>query len=215
MTTIVGRNIKVEVALTFDSAINPTDVSKASPGVATLSTHAVETGDVGYWSVTAGMTELHEQAVYCTDTDTNTFTLNGLDTTNYSTYSAGSLVLAATWGVVTEAYTYSIPDAAAAELEDTRLSDIKTRNIAGLLGSQNLTIGVRSPVTMSTALAYIYNKGLNGGQVLVKITDTTTGKVLRVGYGTPSIPGEDVSAGAGATGSLNIIVPQFILKPNT
>ena len=55
MTTIVGRDCKIEVALTFDSPISPTAVTKANPGVATLTGHSVETGDVGYWLATSGM----------------------------------------------------------------------------------------------------------------------------------------------------------------
>ena len=96
MTTIVGRNCKIEVALTFDSPMAPTAVTNASTAVATLTAHAGETGDVGYWTVAAGMVELDGQAVHITETDANTMTLNGLDSSLYSTYSAGSLVVGAT-----------------------------------------------------------------------------------------------------------------------
>ena len=57
MTTIVGRNCKIEVALTFDAASAATAVTAANPAVATLTSHSVDTGDVGYWVVTAGMVE--------------------------------------------------------------------------------------------------------------------------------------------------------------
>lgn len=212
MTTIVGRDCKIEIALTFDSPIAPTAVSKASPGVATLTSHTVETGDIGWWSVTAGMIEMHEQAVYLTDTDANTFTMNGLDTTNYSTYTAGSLTIAATWGTLSEAAGWSIGGGAATQLDDTRLIDIKTRNVAGMMGAQDMTIDLRNPVTSGAALAFLENKAINGQMILLKISKG--GTVLRVVYGQPSLAGESVSAGQLASGQLGITVPAWALKPN-
>lgn len=212
MTTIVGRDCKIEVALTFDAAISPTAVTKANPAVATLTSHTVDTGDVGYWTVTAGMVELDEQAVYCTDTDANTFTLNGLDTSGYSTYSAGTLILAATWATLSEAAGFTVGGGAANALDDTRLLDVKTRNVAGLLAPQDLTIDIRNPVTSGTALAFIENKAINTGKVLIRISKGST--VLRVAYGTPSLAGESVQAGALGSGQFSLIVPGWVLKPN-
>jgi hypothetical protein len=212
MTTIVGRDCKIEVALTFDSAINPTAVTKANPGVATLTSHTVETGDVGYWTVTAGMVELDGQAVYCTDTGANEFTMNGLVTTNYSTFSAGSLTLAATWGTLSESAGWTVGGGAAAALDDTRLIDVKTRNVAGLLAPQDLTVDLRSPVTSGTALAFLEAAAVTGGSVLIKISKG--GTVLRVCYGVPSIPGEAVAAGGLGSGQFNVICPGWITKPN-
>jgi len=212
MATISGRDCKIEIALTFDAAISPTAVSKANPGVATLTGHAVDTGDVGYWSVSAGMVELDEQAVYCTDTDANTFTMNGLDTSSYSTYSTSSLTLAATWGTLSESSGYTVGGGAAAQLDDTRLIDVKTRNVSGLLAPQDVTIDIRNPITSGTALAFLENKAVNSAKVLIKISKGST--VLRVLYGQPSLAGESVQAGGLASGQLSITVPGWVVKPN-
>lgn len=212
MTTIVGRNVKVEVALTFDSPISPTAVTKANPAVATLNSHTVDTGDVGYWTVSAGMVELDGQAVYCTDTDANTFTMNGLDTSGYSTYTSGTLTLAATWGTLSEATSYAIGGGAASQLDDTRLLDVKTRNIAGLLAPQDLTIDLRNAVTQGAALAFIEAAARNGTPCLFRISQGAT--VLRVYYGVPSVPGESVAAGQLASGQLNVIGAGWAVKPN-
>lgn len=213
MTTIVGRDCKIEVALTFDSPISPTAVTKANPGVATLTGHAVETGDVGYWLAASGMVELDGQAVYCTDTDTNTFTMNGLVTTNYTTFASGpTLILAASWGTVSEAAGYTVGGGAASALDDTRLTDVKTRNVAGLLAPQDLTVDLRNPVTSGTALAFLEAAAVTGASVLIKVSKG--GTVLRVAYGVPSIPGEAVTAGGLGSGQFNVICPGWILKPN-
>lgn len=212
MPTIVGRDCKIEVALTLASPISPTAVTKANPGVATLTSHAVETGDVGFWTVSAGMVELDGQACYCTDTSSSTFTLNGLVTTNYSTYSAGTFTQAATWGTLSEAAGWNVGGGAAATLDDTRLTDVKTRNVAGLLAPQDLTVDLRSPVTSGGALAFVEAAAVTGASVLIKISKG--GTVLRVAYGVPSIPGEGVAAGGLGSGQFNIICPGWVLKPN-
>lgn len=212
MTTIVGRNVKVQVALTFSAAANPTGVSKANPAVATLAAHGRQVGDVGFWSVSAGMTELDQQAVVVTAAPSGTFDMAGLDSTGYSTYTAGSITFAATWGTVSEAAGYTVGGGAANQLDDTRLMDVKTRNVAGMLPSQDLSIDVKQQEINGAAMSFIESAAKNGTPVLIKITRGS--QVLRVAYGVPSIPGESAAAGALATGQFNIVCPAWVLKPN-
>jgi hypothetical protein len=212
MTTIVGRNCKIEVALTFDSPISPTAVSKATAAVATLTGHTVDTGDVGYWTSVDGMVELEGQAVFCTDTDTNTFTMNGLDSTNYSTYTDGDLVLGATWGLLDEAGGYAVGGGAAEQLADNRLHLGKAVNVAGLNAAEDLTITIQTPEVEGAALAFLMRAARNGTACLFKITRGT--KVIRVAYGVPSVYGEDVAAGGLGSGTFSITCPAYVLKPN-
>ena len=52
---------------------------------------------VGYWDVTSGMPQLDEQATRVKNQTTNTFELQGLNTTNYSAFVAGTFTPVATW----------------------------------------------------------------------------------------------------------------------
>jgi hypothetical protein len=214
MTTIVGRDIRVECALTFDTGIAVASLTKASPGVATSTAHGLVDGEVGYFSVAAGMVELDQQAVLVDNKTDDTFELAGLATTSYSTWTAGTIVPAATWGTLTEAKVYTVGGGAAAQLDDTRLLDKKTRNLSGLLASQDLTIDIGNPKVMSAALAYLDAQARVGGFVLFKISDASDGTVLRVAFGQPSVPGENVGSGALATGQISVTVPQWAIKPN-
>lgn len=214
MPTINGRNVKIEVALTFASAISPTAVTKASSGVATLTGHSVATGDVGFWSASAGMVELDGQAVYLTNTSSTTFTMNGLDTTAYSTFTTGpTLTIAATWGLLDESGGYAVGGGAGDQLDDSRLHLNKRRNIAGLNAAEDLSITIRTPEIEGTALAFLTRAARNGTNVLVKISKTS-GQVLRVAYGVPSVYGEQVDVGALGSGSFTITCPANVLKPN-
>ena len=212
MSTTKGRNVKVEVALTFASLITPTAVTKASPGVATLTSHGLTDGMAGYWSAAAGMVELDQQGVLVGSVTSNTFAMPGLITTDYTTYTTASFYAAATWGTVSEASAYSIGGGAATELDDGRLMDVKARTESGLLAPQNLTIDIRNPVISGTALAFIESQAMRGLPCLFKITQGSN--VLRVVYGTPSLPGESVAAGQLASGQLTVNCPAFAIKPN-
>ncbi len=215
MATIKGINCKVEVALTFGSAKQFTNVTKAYPPVATLTAHGITQGEVGFWTIGSGMVELADQAIFANNITANTIELPGLDSTNYSTFVANAanfLTMAATWGTIAEAAGYQVGGGAGAQLNDTRLTDTKTRNISGLLAPQDITIDVRNADVSTAAMQFIERKAQNNEPVLVKISQGT--RVLRVAYGTPSLPGESVGSGELANGQFSIIVPAFALKPN-
>lgn len=212
MTTIRGRNVKVEVALTFGSPVSPTACTKANPAVGTLTSHTLSDNDVGYWTISAGMVEMDGQAVHIMDTSANTFTMNGLDTSQYSTYTSGTLTPASTWGTLSEAASVAIGGGAANALDDTRLIDVKTRNVAGLLAPQDMTVDVRNGVTHTSAMAFIEAAARNSTSCLFRVSQGST--VLRVYYGVPSVPGESLQAGALATGQFNVLGAGWAVKPN-
>jgi hypothetical protein len=212
--TIKGLNCKVEVALTFDSPTSPSAVTKAYPPVVTLTSHGLAAGVVGYWTATSGMIQLHKQAFVVDNPLTNTYDMSGLDATDFDTFTAGpTTTTAATWGTIAEAAAYSVGGGAAPELDDTRLTDTKTRSESGLLQGQTLTIDVRNARMGSTAMLYVQRMAQRGLEVLVKITQA--GQIVRVAYGVPSLPDESVSSGQLAAGQFSIIVPAFALKPDS
>lgn len=211
-TTIAGRNLKVEVALTFSAAAAFTAVTKANPGVATKTTHGLTQGLVGYWSVPAGMVELDGQAIMVDTPTTNDILLAGLDTTDYSTFTAGDLNMALTWGLLDEAGGYSMDGGAADQLEDNRLHLSRRQLVAGLNGADSMTVNVRPPEVESTALAFVTRAARRGTSVLIKFTKGT--RIVRVIYGVPSTYSEQTDAGALASGSFNVTPKAYSLKPN-
>lgn len=213
MGTIVGRNCKVEVALTFETAVtNTSAITKADPGVVTSAAHGLTDGEAGFWSVSAGMVELDQQAFLVDGSDTNTFQMPGFETTSYSTFTAGTFQMAATWGTLSESAGYGVGGGAANQLDDTRLLDSKTRNVAGNLAPQDVTIDVRNQEIDGTAMNFIGKAARAGTPVLMKISKGA--QVLRVFYGVPSLPGEATQAGALASGQFSVTVPGWVVKPN-
>ena len=92
------------------SAQNITGVTKANPGVVTISSHGYSNGDEIFLDNVGGMTELNGRNYKVANVTTNTFTLqdlfgNNINTTNFTTYTSG--------GAVDEIFEVATPYAAA------------------------------------------------------------------------------------------------------
>jgi len=210
MPTAIGRNCRIEVALTFGTVKTVTAVTKAMPGVATSSAHAMTNGTVGRWAVSAGMVELDGQVSRVYNQATNSFELQGLDTTDYTTFTAGTFTPVATWGTLAEAAGYAIGGGEADKLDDTRLQDVKKRNINGLLSAQDVTIDIRNQ-TFNTAVMDAIESAARR-QVAQVYRITLADGSVRVFGGVPSVPGESVAAGQLASGQIGITVDGWVLK---
>jgi len=79
------------------SAQNITAVTKANPGVVTISSHGYSNGDEIFLDNVVGMTELNGRNYKVANVTTNTFTLqdlfgNNINTTNFTTYASAGAV---------------------------------------------------------------------------------------------------------------------------
>lgn len=122
-TAIIGINLRVEVQQTLDSAKTVSALTKANPGVATSTSHGFSNGDVVVFTVTAGMVELDGQAVRVANVTTNTFELEGLDTSAYSTWTAGTCKEITAFQTMSSAQNITLPNPAPAKIETTTLID--------------------------------------------------------------------------------------------
>lgn len=207
---VKGRGIRIEVASLFGSPIAITDVSNASPGVVTKVAHGLTAGMAGYFTGLDGMVQLEDQAIRVAGVTTDSFTLQGLDTTDYSDWVSGNLVMASTWSTLAEATSYSIPDANSEDLDATTLLDVIDVTEAGNLSAQPLTVNVLAKETLSAAMTLIEAAARKGTKMLVRIT--LQQGAVRLYYGIPSAPGEDVQAKALGKGSLSFKGRGFLLK---
>ena len=214
MTTIVGRNLRIEVALTLDTPIPVSAVTKADPGVATSTAHGLTDGEVGFFLAdSAGMIELNEQAVMVDNSTTNDFELAGLETTGYTTFTTGTFTAAATWGLMAEADGYDVGGGAADQLSDNRIHLNRNVNIAGLNPAETFLTNIKAPELYGAALAFVVKAARAGRPCLFRV-QKTGGTMLRVLYGVPSVPGEAVQVGGLGTGNFSVTCTGYVLKPN-
>jgi hypothetical protein len=210
MANVKGRGVTVAIAATYGSPKTVTAVTTASPGVATSATHGMANDTVGYFSGVTGMVQLEGQACRVKNQATNTFELQGLNTSGDTAFTAGTFTPVATWATLGEATSYSLGGGASEKLDVTTLLDIVRKEELGLLPVQSVSMNVIAQTTPSAAQLLLESAVQTQGKVLVRIT-LSTGDV-RIFYGEPSTPGEDVQQGAVGTGSLDFAVKGFILK---
>jgi hypothetical protein len=150
---IIGTNITVEVESTLGTAITVTGVTQANPGVVTADGTALQVGDVVVFSVSAGMVELDGQACRISAVDSNGFTLEGLDTTEYSTWTSGTCQEVTAWATLAPAQSVSMPNPAPAKIDITRLIDKSKQYAYGLPEAPDGTIsGLFDPTDAAVAL---------------------------------------------------------------
>lgn len=210
MANVKGRNVKIEIAATYSAAKTVTAVTLANPGVATSATHGMANDTVGYFSSVGGMAQLEGQACRVKNQATNTFELQGLNTTNFTAFTSGSFIPVNTWATLAESTSYDIGGGAAAKLDVTTLIDIVQKEEQGLLPVSNVSCGVIAQDTPSAAMQLLEAAVQSQGAVLVRIT--LSNGAVRIFRGEPSLPGESVQVGAVGTGSLDFTAQGFVLK---
>lgn len=204
MATQTGRNVRVEIAATYSAAKTVSAVTKASPGVATSTTHGMTDGAIGYFSDdTAGMDEIAGGAYSVDAPGASTFNLESEDTSSFGTFTSGTFTPVATWATLSTSTAYNISGGEPDKLDTTRLLDRIRQNETGLLAEQSVSIdGFSDPQNAAAILCR--NAALAGGYVVVRITLSNGER--RIFRGQPGLPGESMSVGQKATSSIAFTV---------
>lgn len=200
MTAVTGRGVRVEVAKTYGSAVTVSAITKASPGVATATSHGLTDGTIGYFSDDlAGMDELAGSAASVSAPATNTFELEQRNTTNFGTFTSGTFTPVTAWSTLSKSTAYNIPNATADELDVTTLLDTVKKTEAGLLAAQNVSIDGLSDAQSEASL--IVSAAAEAATAIVVRITLKDGQ-RRIFRGVPSLPGEQLSKGAVGTSQL-------------
>lgn len=203
-TPLIGRNVRVEVSKTETTAKTVTAVTQANPGVATSTAHTLTDGSVGYFNAVTGMAQLEGQAVRLNSPDANTFQLEGINTTNYPAYTAGTLIPITVWSTLSRAASYQIGGGEADKIDLTVLLDVIKQEANGLLAAQSVSFELKLETLDDEALGLVRAAALSQAYLVFRIT--LSDGAQRIFRGQPSLPGENVGQGALGTGSLNVSV---------
>ncbi|MCR5864651.1 phage tail protein [Aquincola sp. J276] len=211
MTTIVGRGVRVEVSKTEGTAKVVTAVSKAKPGVASSTAHALPAKSIGYFRGVEGMVQLEGQAARLAAVTSDNFTLEDINTTDYPDFTdQAEFVPITAWATLAKATSYGIGGGDAEKLDDTSLLDDIKQEVNGLLAAQSVSIGLNAETIASEAMAIIRDAARRSAYLVFRIT-LKDGNV-RVFRGQPSLPGEEVQKGALGTGSLSVTIKGFVTE---
>lgn len=170
----IGTNMSVAVQSTVGSDLTVTAVTLANPGVATSTAHGLANGDVVVFEVTDGMVELDGQAVRIANITANTFELEGLNTTAYSTWSAGIANEVTAWATMSSAQNVTMPNPAPAKIDTTRLIDKAKQYLYGL------------PDAPDGSISGLFNPGGAAEALIITATNANARIAMRVSWaGTP------------------------------
>lgn len=210
MTTLIGRGVRVEVSKTEGSAKTVTAVTKANPGVASSTAHGLSAGAVGYFSGVTGMDNIEGQAARVHAPATDSFTLQGLKTTSFPDFTAGTFVPITAWSTLSKSTGYQIGGGAGNPLQTTTLLDDIEQQENGLLAAQTVSIDLNHETVDGEALGLVNDAAVDQAYLVFRITLKDGSQ--RVFRGQPSLPGENVQQGAVGTGSLSVTVKGRILR---
>lgn len=208
MAYAIGRGVRVEIGSTEGTSKTVTAVTNAKPGVATSTAHGLAAKSIGYFSVASGMPLLEGQAVRLNPVTTNDFTLEGLDTTNYGTFTSGTLIPISAWQTLSPATDYNIAGGEADRLDVTTLLDDIKQEMNGQLSAMTVTFTLRTETINGAALAKVDEVARAGGYLVFRIT-LKDGNV-RVFRGQPSIPSEQLATSQVGSGSFTVTVKGFV-----
>lgn len=141
-TAISGQGLTLKIGTTA-SAKTITAITKANPGVITSTAHGLTNGQVIGVSGVVGMTEINGLYGVVVNATTNTFSLAGINTTAFSTYTSGGSATP-TQVQVGNLVSVPLPGGQKSELEVTNLDSTSKEFIAGLRDNGQATVNFHS-----------------------------------------------------------------------
>jgi hypothetical protein len=211
MSVHKGRAVRVEVALTFSAAKVVSAITKAFPGVATSTTHALAEGTIGYFSQVGGMVELEDQVGSVDATATNTFNIEGIDTTNFTTFStSANFTPVATWGTLSTVTGYEISGGDADQLDTTALLDNQKQLDVGMLAAEVVKFDQFNDLQAASMAPSSPPRRAPGAMVIFRITLSNGER--RIVRGFPTLPSESLSVNQVATGSFTVLAKKQLLR---
>jgi hypothetical protein len=205
---IVGSGVRVEIGLTESAPKTVLGITKASPGVVYVPAHGLAAESAGYFLDVVGMDEIEGQAAKVGAGGSPTldnFSIEDVDTTDYSDFVSGTFVPIATWSTLSQSTQYQIGGGAAKTEDVSCLIDTTEKLLSVKNAAETVTIDIRSLKADNAAMTKIRSVARALGYLVFRITFPETGE-QRLFRGQPSLPGESVAQGATGTGQLSVTV---------
>lgn len=177
-----GSKIEVVTGFAGGSPLLPlTGITNANPAVVTAALHGLNDGDVVAITEVLGMTEVNNTYIV-NKIDANTFSLEGVDSTGYGTYTSGGKINPATWSNFCELTDYTRAGGTSPEIPATTVCSVATEYEVGLpdFGTTTLSFNFAPATAVQGALLSFYE---SGAIMAVRVTLPKSGGLLvQLGY---------------------------------
>lgn len=139
ITALKGIGFTAEVQKTLGSAKTISGITLANPGVVTSTSHGFSNGDVVILAI-AGMVQLNQVACRVANVTTNTFELEGIDTSGYTAFTSGSATKVTAWDTIGWATSLNLAGSTPKEIDTTTLADTQLQVAYGMSAAGSGTI---------------------------------------------------------------------------
>lgn len=130
-TPIVWKNVAVSMQSAIAAAKTITEITKANPGVASSTSHGYSNGDVIFLEI-EGMYQLDEKVVRVANVTADTFELEGVDTTDFETFTSGTAKKLTLGTTISSATTINASGGEFDFIDTTTIHDNFRKQIPGL-----------------------------------------------------------------------------------
>ena len=137
-TATLWKNVAIAMQSDIASEKTITGITNASPGVVTSAAHGYSNGDYVYLQI-QGMPSLQDKVVRVAGITTDTFQLEGVDTTSLGTFSSGTAQKITFGTSITSATSVSSGGGGFDMIDTTTIHDPQKSEIPGLPGTQSYT----------------------------------------------------------------------------
>jgi hypothetical protein len=176
----VWTNVGVAVQSALGTPITISAITKANPGVVTATSHGLSNGDVILLSVN-GMAQLDGRVVRVANVTTNTFELEGVNTTDYDTFTSGNARKITFGTTLASATSVNVTGGDFDFIDTTTIHDTVRRQIPGLANAATFTFESIWDVSDQALLA-LASASEAKQQRAVRITFANGQKVFFNGY---------------------------------
>lgn len=168
---IVWKNVAVSMQSAIASAKTITGITKANPGVVTSAAHGFSDGDILYLEV-VGMSQLNEKVVRVTSSATDTFSLEGVDTTDFDTFTSGTAQVVTLGTSITSATNVTASGGDFDFIDTTTIHDNIKKQIPGL------------PAAISFSMDLVWDATDTGHVAFKAASDVQAKRTFKFQFGT-------------------------------
>ena len=157
MANEVGREYRLEVQSTIDATKTITAISKATTAVVSCASHGYANGDVVVLTNVQGMVEVNNLVARVANQASGTFELEGVNSTNFGTFTSGSVAEVTAFTTVTQSTGVDFGAGSAEEIDMTTLIDSTRVVDAGILSLPQITVNLFAdpPATAQAAIEIV------------------------------------------------------------
>lgn len=130
---INAQGTLIKISTGSGGAKTITAITQANPCVITSAAHGLNPGDRVAIAAVSGMTQLNGNTYTVEYVTTNTFSLQGINSTAYTAYTSGGTATPATFTTINEIKTFSGLDGQASEMDITDLNSVAKEFRLGLM----------------------------------------------------------------------------------